>query len=289
MHVATDLHGHTLFSDGRATPEAYVDFRRVIGLRVISISDHDVLASTRRGAAAARAGGMVYLPAVEVTSFFAYGTKEAEEVHVLAYYPSAVLLEGRLERTYFYRRGVRLQQKWREHVLAWLAGRSPADRARIDPDLALERLPAAIFPAIQSMIDRIATLHAPLLDGFRAHAETFAAREPELFAWTPEEAIEAIRADGAIDVVAHPGRYRDHTRTARLLAHATGVEVYTCHHPPDLAAHFRVLAEERAQLWTASADDHQSGRYVYPPVGTPAATVERLLGTALPMGLVVAA
>src|ERR1700733_2750700 len=110
MHVATDLHGHTLFSDGRATPEEYVDFRRVVGMRVVAISDHDVLGATRRGAVAAQAAGIVYVPAVEVTAFFHFGEPDAEQVHVLAYYPSEVLKEGRLERTFFYRRGVRVQQ-----------------------------------------------------------------------------------------------------------------------------------------------------------------------------------
>ena len=28
MFVSTDLHGHTYHSDGRATPEEYVEFRR---------------------------------------------------------------------------------------------------------------------------------------------------------------------------------------------------------------------------------------------------------------------
>src|SRR5262249_42944232 len=53
MYIATDLHGHTHFSDGRATPEGYVDFRRQLGMRVVAISDHDVLAAVERGASAA--------------------------------------------------------------------------------------------------------------------------------------------------------------------------------------------------------------------------------------------
>ena len=55
MFVATDLHGHTSFSDGRTSPEAYVDFRRELGMRVIAIADHDLFAGVRRGAAAASA------------------------------------------------------------------------------------------------------------------------------------------------------------------------------------------------------------------------------------------
>lgn len=84
--VATDLHGHTLASDGRATPEEYVDFRRGLGMQVIAIADHDVLASVRRGAQAAARAGMLFLPALEVTSFVHFGTQQAEQVHVLAYF-----------------------------------------------------------------------------------------------------------------------------------------------------------------------------------------------------------
>ena len=289
MHVATDLHGHTLFSDGRATPEEYVDFRRVLGMRVVAISDHDVLGSARRGAIAAQAAGIVYVPAVEVTSFFRYGEPEAEQVHVLAYYPNDVLLEGRLERTFFYRRGVRVQQKWRDFVLAWMAGLTVKERAKLDPDDALPRLPASIFPALQTMIDRITTFCRPLFEPFNDYQAQFWDSEPEIFGWTPEEALDAIRAAGALDVVAHPGRYRDTTWTDRLLSYASGIEVYTSSHKPDVAAHFRLLAEERRKLWTASADDHQNARYVYPPSGTPVATLERILRKPLPLGIVVAA
>ena len=61
MYIATDLHGHTLFSDGRATPEEYVDFRRQQALRAVAISDHDVLAGVERGAAAAARFGMIFI------------------------------------------------------------------------------------------------------------------------------------------------------------------------------------------------------------------------------------
>jgi hypothetical protein len=288
MHIATDLHGHTLFSDGRATPEECVAFRRAVGMRVVAISDHDVLTSARRGATAAHASGLLYLPAVEVTSFLGHGAPDAEQVHVLAYFPSDVLQDGRLERTFLYRRGQRVQEKWAAFVLAWMRGLTEFERRAIDPDGALERLPAPIFPALQSMIDRIVTLHRPLFERFLDHHVSFWDDE-ELFGWTPEEAIEAIRGDGATDVLAHPARYRDKARTDALLTHATGIEVYTSRHKPDVAAQYRVLAEERKKLWTASADDHQNARYVFPPCGTPVSTVERLLGRPIPLELVVAA
>jgi hypothetical protein len=213
MFVKTDLHGHTLFSDGRATPEEYVEFRRSIGMRAIAIADHDVLAGVRRGAAAAKKAGLFFIPALEVTSFVAFGTNDAEQFHILAYFPARLLDHGGLEQTFLYRRGMRVQMKWRAFVLEWLR-RLPIDSQRmLDPDGELERTPAASFPALQSMILRIIERARPLFEPFRDHHWKFWNDDAELFGWTPEVAIEAIRADGATDIVAHPTRYRDKDRT----------------------------------------------------------------------------
>jgi hypothetical protein len=138
------------------------------------------------------------------------------------------------------------------------------------------------------MIERVVARHRPLFESFRDHHVSFW-DDRELFAWTPEEAIEAIRGDGATDIVAHPGRYRDKERTDAVLAHASGLEVYTSRHKPEVAASFRVRAEQLGKYWTASSDDHQNAPYARPPCGTPVRTLERLLRQALPMSMIVAA
>src|SRR5688572_10736690 len=117
VYVATDLHGHTLFSDGRATPEEYVDFRRSLGMRAIAIADHDVLRAVPRGAAAAAAAGMVFVPAVEVTAFIHFGTRSAEQIHILAYFPESFLRGPRLKVTALHGRGLRVEARWRDFVL----------------------------------------------------------------------------------------------------------------------------------------------------------------------------
>ena len=79
-------------------------------------------------------------------------------------------------------------------------------------------------------------------------------------------------------MVAHPARYRDKERLARVLLGATGVEVYTSRHRAEWAARFRAFAEQYGKLWTASTDDHQKGAYAPPPHGMPLSHVERLPG-----------
>lgn len=282
--VATDLHGHTLFSDGRATPEAYVAFRAAQGMRVVAVSDHDVMSAVRRAALAAAPARMLVVPAMEVSSFVHLGTGEAEQLHVLAYFPPSVLEGDRLERTALYQRGLRVQARWKDFVLAWLDGLPAEDRAAVDPDRDLAALTPERFPALQSLIDRVVSRQRPLYEALRRHHVRFW-DDHELFGWTPEEAIEHIRADGAVDVVAHAGRYRDRERTRRVLEMASGVEVYTSRHKPEVAAELRAFAEARGKMWTASSDDHQNARYMRPPEGTPVTTLERILGRPVPVDL----
>jgi 3',5'-nucleoside bisphosphate phosphatase len=289
MYVSTDLHGHTLFSDGRATPESYVDFRREHGMRVVAITDHDVFAGAHRGASAAARAGMYFLPAAEITAFLHFGTSKAEQFHVLAYFSPGYFMGRRLEETFLFKRGQRIQAKWKEFVLEWLDGRTEEERRALDPEGRLATCPADEFPALQSMIDSIVQKRRELFEPFRDNHVRFWEEGREFFGWTPEECIDQIRADGAIDIVAHPGRYRDKERTREVLTRATGLEVYTSRHREDVAAEFRRFAEENRKLWTASSDDHQNARYMKPPCGTPVSTVERLLRQALPLSMILAA
>jgi hypothetical protein len=287
--VRTDLHGHTLFSDGRATPEEYVAFRREQAMAVIAASDHDVFDAVRRAAVVAERAGMVLIPAAEITAFLSFGEVDAEQFHVLAYFPRRALAAGRLEQTFLHRRGLQVKDAWRTFVLEWLRALPVDDQRALDADGVLEGTSPAVFPALQCWIDRIALRRRALFESFRDHHARFWNEGKELFGWTPEEAIDAIRADGAIDVVAHAARYRNRQRTLAVLDYASGIEAYTSRHRPEVALEYRAFAEARQKLWTASSDDHQNARYIKPAAGMPLASVERLLQQQLPLSLISAA
>lgn len=292
MFVSTDLHGHTLHSDGRATPEEYVEFRRGLGMKAIAIADHDVLAGVRAGAIAAERAGMLFIPALEVTSHIHYGTAAEEQFHVLAYYPHEVVRGPQLEHKRLYQRGLLVQTRWKELVLEWMRGLPREDREALDPAGELEALPAPAFPALQSMILRIIERRRELFEAFREHHQLFwSSKGPnaDVFGWTPEEAIEAIVADGATDVVAHPTRYRDEDRTLKVIELARGVEVYTSRHKAEVAAMYRELAESKRKYWTSSSDDHQNARYIRPPCGTPLRTLERICQRTFKLSQILAA
>ncbi len=292
MWIATDLHAHTYFSDGTASPEAVIEDRAAAGLAVVAISDHDMLAGVSAAARAAHSRDLCLLPAMEATAFFHFGQSNAEQVHILAYFPLHMLTDDRLSQTFLYRRGLRVQGRWRDFVCSWLDDLQHDDRHAIsqpNPDdkrdgvRALQDVPASSFPGLQILINRIVARRPQIFRHFiRSHVRFWEA-DRELFGWSPEDLIDAIRADGAVDIVAHPARYRDKDRLARVLLGASGVEAYTSRHRADWAAQFRAFAESHCKLWTASTDDHQKPGTAYDPPAspTPAHVVERLLGQPL--------
>lgn len=250
--VATDLHSHSIFSDGRQTPEEVIGERVRKHLQVVALSDHDVLTGVHRAAVVAGAHGLVLVPAMEATSTIAFGTEQAEQIHVLAYWPPSFVQDGRLEKTRLWQRGERVQAAWKDYVLDFFA-RQPADvREACDVD-ALGRLAPAAFPGLQPLIDRVVARHQPTYRHLQLDHVHFW-EDRSLFGWSPEQLIEEIRADGARDVVAHPNRVRDKARMDDVLGLASGVEAYTSRHRADVAARFRAFAEATGKHWTASSD-----------------------------------
>ena len=63
-----DLHMHTVASDGTCTPESLVELAWQAGIRTMSVTDHDTMASvapaTRRGSR----DGMSVIPGIEITA-----------------------------------------------------------------------------------------------------------------------------------------------------------------------------------------------------------------------------
>jgi len=68
MKNIVDLHCHTYYSDGRASPREMIEHAAKIGLQVLSITDHDNGRGSREAAAAAKASGIELIPAIEFTS-----------------------------------------------------------------------------------------------------------------------------------------------------------------------------------------------------------------------------
>ncbi len=83
-----DLHMHTYFSDGRASPQELLAQASRQGLRAIAITDHETTQGNRQGQSLAGQYGVELIPAIEVTTYWdGYtGHGGGPDVDVLGYF-----------------------------------------------------------------------------------------------------------------------------------------------------------------------------------------------------------
>lgn len=83
-----DLHTHTYYSDGRASPRELLQHAASIGLHTLAITDHDTAAGAREALPAAAELGIELIPAVEFTCFWEELSAPAgqTDIDLLGYY-----------------------------------------------------------------------------------------------------------------------------------------------------------------------------------------------------------
>ena len=66
MEIISDLHTHTIFSDGRWTPEELIEEARNKGIRQIAVADHNNLQAIQRAKVKAKELGINFVSGVEI-------------------------------------------------------------------------------------------------------------------------------------------------------------------------------------------------------------------------------
>jgi 3',5'-nucleoside bisphosphate phosphatase len=79
-----DLHSHTTYSDGSATPYQLLIEARDAGATAVAITDHDTVAGLCEGRAAAAAIGIEFIDGIEISAEYSPGT-----MHILGYFINA--------------------------------------------------------------------------------------------------------------------------------------------------------------------------------------------------------
>jgi predicted metal-dependent phosphoesterase TrpH len=269
--AVVDLHLHTTASDGRCTPEDLVDRCAEVGLRVISVTDHD----TRAGEAAARARaaerGIEFVAGIEITSVHG-----GRDVHVLAYNLPPSLPE--LDVLIAEQRRLRIER-----------AREIADRlARAGAPIDIDALVASASEASGKAVARpqiaqylIAAGHvSSVADAFdRFLGENCAAYVPHQGA-SPATVVALIARGRGLASLAHPRRLNyDELIPCLVEAGMTCIEAYHSTHDAAAQAHYVEVARRYDLLVTGGSDYHGDGtRHAdcFGVVGLEPAAFERL-------------
>ncbi len=187
-----DLHSHSRYSDGDWTPSELIADARQLGLRLVSLTDHDTVSGQAEARAAAEASGLLFLTGMEVSL-----SVGGRPYHILAfdYDPEASTWErfaaGRQVRLERYYLGLFDQLRERGYAVSPDLARGENGRFVGNP-LAVALHRAGLAPSVEAAWQRLRGLGLQW-----SNEQTYQ---------DVHEFAELLRPGEAIFSVAHPAR-----------------------------------------------------------------------------------
>jgi 3',5'-nucleoside bisphosphate phosphatase len=269
--AVVDLHLHTTASDGRYTPDDLVDRCSAVGLRVISVTDHDTRAGQAVASGRAIERGIEFVSGIEITS-----VHDGKDVHILGYNLPAEMPE--LEVLIAEQRRLRVDRA-REIARRLERAGAPIDIDALIASASQASGKAVARPQIAQLL--IAAGHVSSVgEAFdRFLGDTCAAYVPHQGA-SPAAVVSLVARSGGIASLAHPGRLnRDELIPGLIDVGLACIEAYHSTHDAALRDHYLELARQYGLLVTGGSDYHGEGtRHAecFGVVGLDPAAFERL-------------
>ena len=250
-----DLHSHTDESDGTFTPAELVAEGVRVGLRALSITDHDTFAGYDAAVPYAAKSGLELICGIELSTRYQGGS-----VHLLGYFPVAPpsaelrawlgwMLEMRRDRNI--RLIAKLQSLGLDITLAEVEkiGRTLTGRPHFARVLVEKGYATDLQNAFDLYLDETAR-------GFVQRQEV-----------PMEEALERILASGGVPSLAHPNRVAKNNweKLAAYVEDLAGlgmraIEVYHSDHSPENVSYYASLAERFHLGITGGSDFHGANK-----------------------------
>lgn len=271
MERLIDLHLHTTYSDGHWSPPDLFDHLAEHGVAIAAVADHDQLDHLPEVLALAAARGIVAIPATEATANW-----RGRAPHILCYAPPPSGFTGDALRAVLDRTRAAMGINTAAIVASLRQrGYDFSRQAEILADLGGQPIRGA---------DVAQALHqsgqAPTLTEAMALVVAAGYRQ----ATAPlAEIVAAAHADGAVCLVAHPGRddgeihhvAPEEIEAMLREAPLDGIEVYYATHTPEQVAAYLALAQRHNLLISAGSDSHGPRQRL--PIAYPASDAAALL------------
>lgn len=252
MGSIADFHGHSTISDGRLTPTDLIDLAYRNGVRIYSLTDHDIVDGLPEAfAAAAKYDDFTLVPGIEMST-----DVPGNEVHILGHFIDWENAEFREKLSHLQESRLGRAHKMVEKLgtlgkpVEWERVQSFAEGAVGRPHIALALVEAGHVATVNEAFDLYLSRTGP------AYVE----RER----LEPEEVVALIRSVGGLATLAHPRELYAAGGLEELLqrlkdAGLTGMEVYYQDYFPEEIETFRKLAEKFGLIPMGGSDFHGLG------------------------------
>lgn len=264
-----DLHLHTTASDGLLQPAALVDMAWRVGIRTMSVTDHDTVAALSDVEAAARESGMGLVPGIEITA-----VHEARDVHMLGYFFDRhdPVLAAFLER----------QRADRTRRIGEMADRLADMGKPIDRETLLA--PREVGRSLgRPMVAKALVTAGHVADVRQAFDQLIGEGKPAFIPRSgpePAEVVKIIARAGGITSLAHPGLLRrDDLIPGMVDAGLAALEAFHSDHDSSATEHYLALAQRYGILVSGGSDYHgepERRRTAFGAVGLPRGLFEEL-------------
>jgi len=253
MGSLADLHSHSTFSDGRLTPAQLVDLAYRNGVRVLSLTDHDIVDGLPQAfEAAGRYPDFTLIPGIEMST-----DVPGNEVHILGHFidrhDEAFLVRLRQLQESRLGRARAMVQKLAAlgKPITWERVQTFAGEGSVGrPHIALALVEAGHVASVNEAFDLYLSRNGP------AYVE-----RDRL---SPEQVIDLLLSVGGLATLAHPRELfasgnLEGLLTALKRSGLTGMEVYYQDYLPDEIEVFRSLATRFELIPLGGSDYHGLG------------------------------
>jgi len=252
--MCVDLHTHSFYSDGTASPAELVQMALDSGLRSIALTDHDTVEGIDEFLASGNDQELELFSGLEISS-----THRDFSLHILGYGIDhknkdlvkwlIPLQEGRIKRN--------------KEIISKLQ--------KMGHNIQLEELDSISHygqtgrPHIARLL-KIKGIVQSNKDAFSLYLRKGGPAFADRFAYSATESINIIHKAGGIAVLAHPGILEKHTKALPLLITELvergldGIEAYYPSHAPTMEKKIRSFARKYQLVLTGGSDYHGNNR-----------------------------
>ena len=249
--MLVDLHVHSNYSDGADSVENVMNKARAAGVKVLSFVDHDITETYEKALPLAQLYGIDLIPGIEIS---AYDFKRGRKVHVLGYhYDLAAPNIKKLTEELLKRRHAHSLEQMESIRASGYVVDTSAVRENAEPSKVIYKQHIMKYLTDDDYnSDSYQKLYKTLFKGGGP-----AAGDIEYI--DAVDAIRAIKADGGLVVIAHPGQLDSYEIIEENIeCGIDGIELLHPDHSSEDHLKITELADKYQLLLTGGSDYHGS-------------------------------